>query len=219
MHCLHICLMRCDSTSALSPYRFGQMRAYARLSSLALVVLSGCIRATPTQRPTVPVSLTDTLIGLALDNVADPKAARPLLVYSNAAKIPVVIFGPERLHSLMRAAPEVDSALATRVLGWQAPQHWQGVLSLPWPVRWVNDSLFHYWMRSAQGYREFRRLEAGHATIVSVAQPVIDTTRWVAVVYVESLCGPFCDSGRAFVFVRDSEHRWVLRRVALRWQS
>jgi hypothetical protein len=195
------------------------MKLSTQLSTgLALIVSCGCARVIPIQRATIPLSLTDTLMGLALDSVAASEASRPLLLYTNAADVPAPIFGPERVRFLMRAAPEVDSVLAIRVFTRQPTVRWRGTLSLPRPVRWVNDSLLAYW-RSPQGYQEFRRRESGHAVVIAVARPVVDTAGAVAVVYVESLCGPFCDTGRAYIFVRDTHHRWVLKRVALSWQS
>src|SRR5690348_4573467 len=100
------------------------------LSGLALIAFSGCVRAAPIQRATTPRSLTDTLVGLALDSVASPHVSRPLLLFATAAEIPAMIFGPGRVYSLMRAAPEIDSVLASRVFAAQPPQRWQGALSL-----------------------------------------------------------------------------------------
>ena len=197
------------------------MKAPARpfAASLVVFVTIGCAKLPGVQRPATPRSEVDTLVALALDTVAGSQS--PLLLYAQEAQVPSAIFGPERLRSLMRAAPEVDSLLATQVFAPrpQPPQPWQGVLSLPRPVRWVNDSLLKYWRQSTRGDQEFRRMQAGHAVVYAVARPVIDPSGKVAVVYVENLCSPVCDSGRAFVFVRDQQAHWVPRRVVLSWES
>ena len=158
----------------------------------------------------------DTLIGLALDNAAHSKG--PILVYVRTPEIPTRIFGRNPVQSPLLEAPELDSAQATRVLQAAPRQRWNGTLSLSREVRWVDDSLFAYWLHSPKGYQEFRRRNPARAVIYAVGSPVVNPAQRVAVVYVESLCGPFCDSGHFYVFTRDGD-RWVLRGVALNWVS
>lgn len=195
------------------------MKVPAGFITLASVSLISCAPATPIQHAVMPQTEIDSLVGFAVDSVAGPLVDAPVLLYVRTAEIPAALFGPDRVRSLMRAAPEIDSAFAAHIFAAQPTQEWQGTLSLRRRVRWIGDSLFAYWRQSPRGYQEFRRLQSGHAAILAVARPVIDTTSGVSLVYVESLCGPFCDSGRAYLFVRDSQHRWAFRRVVLYWES